>query len=313
MRLDHSRFFARLVAVCAGAAFATSLAGSASGAVLDEDLGDLSLDQLMGITITSASKKEQNAREVSSAIFVLTQEDIRRSGATSIPEALRLVPGLQVASTNANSWAVTSRGFNGRFASSLLVLMDGRSVYTPLFSGVYWDVQDTMMEDIERIEVIRGPGATVWGANAVNGVINIITRSSKETQGLLTSAGAGNEETGFFGTRYGGKVGDDLTYRAYAKYHDRDESHTGAGQGANDSYEIARTGFRMDWDATEDDLVTFQGDFYDGEAGMDLTALTGLSPVMTRFAEDQQVQGWNTIARWTHSFSETQEASIQTY
>ncbi|NNL65615.1 MAG: TonB-dependent receptor [Myxococcales bacterium] len=313
MQLEHSRFFARHAALCVAMAFATSLAGSATGAVLDEDLADLSLDQLMGITVTSASKKEQNANEVSSAIFVLTQDDIRRSGATSIPEALRLVPGLQVAQTNANSWAVTSRGFNGRFASKLLVLMDGRSVYTPLFSGVYWDVQDTMMEDIERIEVIRGPGATVWGANAVNGVINIITKSSKETQGLLSSAGAGNEETGFFGVRYGGEPIEGLTYRGYAKYHDRDESHTPAGQGANDAYEVARTGFRMDWDASDDDLVTFQGDFYDGEAGMDKTGLTGLSPAMTRFAEDQQIQGWNTIARWTHSFSETQEASVQMY
>ncbi|HKJ25492.1 MAG TPA: TonB-dependent receptor plug domain-containing protein, partial [Myxococcota bacterium] len=204
------------------AACALALAGPARAADTDHDLADLSLDQLMGIPVTSASKKEQNADEVSSAIFVLTQDDIRRSGATTIPEVLRLVPGVQVARSTANGWAVTARGFNGRFASKLLVLMDGRSVYTPLFSGVYWDVQDTMMEDIDRIEVIRGPGATVWGANAVNGVINIITKSAKDTHGLLASAGGGNEERGFGGARLGGEPIDGLHVRGYAKYFNRD-------------------------------------------------------------------------------------------
>jgi len=163
----------------------------------------------MNLEITSVSKKAQKVSEAAAAIFVITNEDIRRSGVTSIPEALRMVPGLQVARIDANNWAITSRGFNDRYANKLLVLMDGRSVYTPLYSGVYWDIQDTLLEDIERIEVIRGPGATLWGANAVNGVINIITKRAKETQGVLVTAGTGTEERGFGGVRYGAKIGDD--------------------------------------------------------------------------------------------------------
>jgi len=310
MRLDATRFGAGLATLVVGVA----LSGVAGAGDLDDaDLAALSLDQLMGITVTSASKKAERADEVAAAIFVLTSEDIRRSGATSIPEVLRLVPGLSVASTNANSWAITSRGFNGRFASKLLVLIDGRSVYTPLFSGVWWDVQDTMLEDIERIEVIRGPGATVWGANAVNGVINIITKSSAETQGVLSHAGTGSEERAFGGLRYGGELGDDLTYRAYAKFFDRDEAQTSRGTPADDDWWVARTGFRMDWNATDRDRVTFQGDFYEGQAGMQFTGLTGFSPVTTRFVEDQQIQGLNVIGRWSHAFSESQDASVQLY
>jgi iron complex outermembrane receptor protein len=297
-----------LITACAAALCAPAMAADTY-----DDLGDLSLDQLMGITVTSASKKEQNADEVSSAIFVLTQDDIRRSGATSIPEVLRLVPGVQVARNSANAWSVTARGFNGRFADKLLVLMDGRSVYTPLFSGVYWDVQDTMLEDIERIEVIRGPGATVWGANAVNGVINIITKSAKETHGLLSSGGGGNEERGFAGLRYGGEVIDGLHVRGYAKYFNRDGQQNASGTGQNDAYDIGRTGFRMDWDVTDGDLVTFQGDFYDGEAGMDFSGLPGPGMLTARFQEDQQLQGLNLVSRWSHTFSETMDASVQFY
>ena len=307
MRFDDLRHLVPVATV----AIAISFSPAAFAA--DGDLGDLSLDQLMGITVTSASKKAQNADEVSSAIFVLTQDDIRRSGATSIPEVLRLVPGLQVAHANANSWAITARGFNGRFASKLLVLIDGRSVYTPLFSGVYWDVQDTMLEDIDRIEVIRGPGATVWGANAVNGVINIITKKAEETQGLMSSGGAGNEEHGFGGVRYGGKLGDDLHYRGYAKYFDRDGGTDSSGDATHDDWHIARTGFRMDWDASEQDKATLQGDFYDGKAGLDFRGLASLSPVMTRFDENQHVHGVNVVSRWSHAFSETMDASLQFY
>lgn len=307
MQLDRTGF----VSLLAVAAFASS--AGAADVFSDQDLGDLSLDQLMGITITSASKKAQHADEVSSAIFVLTQDDIRRSGATSIPEALRLVPGLQVAHYSANSWAVTARGFNGFFADKLLVLIDGRSVYTPLFSGVYWDVQDTMMEDIERIEVIRGPGATVWGANAVNGVINVITKKAEDTQGLLSAAGAGSEERGFAGVRYGGKVGEDLHYRVYGKYFDRDAAQTSTGLGAADDWDMARGGFRMEWTPGDADVLTLQGDGYDGDAGITFTGLTGPMSPLTVFREDQQIHGWNMLGRWTHTFSETMDASAQVY
>jgi iron complex outermembrane receptor protein len=191
--------------------------------------------------------------------------------------------------------------------------MDGRSVYTPLFSGVYWDVQDTLLEDVERIEVIRGPGATVWGANAVNGVINIITKSAKDTHGLLTSASAGNEERINGGVRWGGQVGDDLHYRFYGKYFDRDGGQTAAGVGTDDNWDVGRVGFRSDWDVTENDLVTLQGDFYDGDVGQTFVGIRDLTGAMYTDNGGQEVQGLNLIARWSHTFSETMDASVQFY
>src|SRR5437870_6398979 len=176
------------------------------------DVTSMSLEDLMNLEVTSVSKRTQKVGDAAAAVFVITQEDIRRSGAASIPDALRLVPGLEVARIDQNKWAIASRGFNGRFDNKLLVLIDGRSVYTPLFAGVYWDVQDVMLEDIDRIEVIRGPGATLWGANAVNGVINITTKSSKLTQGGLITGGYGTEEQGFGAARYGGRLTDEATY-----------------------------------------------------------------------------------------------------
>src|SRR5204863_1802730 len=186
---------------------------------------------------------------------------------TSIPEALRMVPGLEVARINGNSWAITSRGFNGRFANKLQVLIDGRTVYTPLFSGVFWDAQDTLLEDIDRIEVIRGPAGTLWGANAVNGVINIITKSAKETQGGLATAGGGNEERGFASLRYGGKLGQDLYFRVFGKYFNRDESAGAFGVNAHDGWQVGRGGFRADWLPAAGDSVTVLGEYYDGRAG----------------------------------------------
>jgi len=184
------------------------------------DVTAMSMEDLMNLQVTSVSKRTQKVADAAAAIFVLTQEDIRRSGATSIPEALRLVPGLEVARIDQNKWAIGSRGFNGRFDNKLLVLIDGRSVYTPLFSGVYWNVQDVMLEDVDRIEVIRGPGATLWGANAVDGVINVITKKAKATQSAVVTAGAGTEERAAGGVRYGSKLGDNTYYRAYTKYFD---------------------------------------------------------------------------------------------
>src|SRR5438445_4994485 len=172
----------------------------------------------MNMQVTSVSKQTQKVADAAAAVYVITQEDIRRSGATNIPEALRLAPGIQVARIDQNKWAISSRGFNGRFADKLLVLIDGRSVYTPLFSGVYWNVLDVMLEDVDRIEVIRGPGATLWGANAVNGVINIITKSAKATQSALVAAGGGTEMRGSGGVRYGGRLNKATAFRGYAKY-----------------------------------------------------------------------------------------------
>ena len=185
------------------------------------DLMDLSLEELMEVEVSSVGRKLQKVSESPAAVYVIHQEDIRRSGATSIPEALRLVPGLSVARVDGSTWSVASRGFNGRFLNKLQVLIDGRSVYSPPFSAVHWDMQDTLLDDIERIEVVRGPGGTLWGANAVNGVINVITKKAKDTQGTLVKAGFGSEEQGFSSVRYGGKAGERAYYRAFVKYFNR--------------------------------------------------------------------------------------------
>src|SRR6266852_2420451 len=194
------------------------------------DVTAMSMEDLMNMQVTSVSKRTQKVADAAAAIFVITQEDIRRSGATSIPEALRLAPGLEVARIDQNKWAIGSRGFNGRFDNKLLVLIDGRSVYTPLFSGVYWNIQDVLLEDIDRIEVIRGPGATLWGANAVDGVINIITKPAASTQSAIVKAGAGTEERASGGVRYGDKIGSDTHYRVYGKYFDWDHPITHQAQ-----------------------------------------------------------------------------------
>jgi iron complex outermembrane receptor protein len=228
------------------------------------DLTEYSIEDLMNIPVTSF-RRPQLFSQTPAAISVLTQEDIRRSGATSIPEALRLVPGLDVARVDSHQWAISSRGFNDVFANKLLVMMDGRSVYTPLFSGVFWDVQDTLLEDIDRIEVVRGPGATLWGANAVNGVINIITKSAKNTQGTLISAGGGTEERAFGGFRYGGKISDEVFYRVYGKFFDRDDSVLIDGGDGNDAWQMGRGGFRLDWQPADPNLFTLQGDLYGGK------------------------------------------------
>ncbi|MBW2425776.1 MAG: TonB-dependent receptor, partial [Deltaproteobacteria bacterium] len=216
------------------------------------DLTDLSLEELMNVEVTSVSKKAQSKSDTAAAITVITAEDIRRGGFTLIPEALRTVPGLQVARVDANRWAISARGFNSLFANKLLVLIDGRSVYTPTFGGTYWDVQDYPIEDVERIEVIRGPGGTIWGANAVNGVINIITKNSKDTQGTLLSGYGGSHEYGATG-RYGGAIGEDTHYRAYVrgfKVEDQDVRKDGDG---TDEWNQVRGGFRADSQPTEKD------------------------------------------------------------
>jgi outer membrane cobalamin receptor len=194
------------------------------GGEADNPYLDLSLEDLLDVQVTSVSRKEQRPAEAAAAVYVVSRDDIRRSGALSVPEVLRMVPGMNMARIDANKWAVSARGQNGLWANKLLVLLDGRSVYTPLFAGVWWDVQDPVLEDIERIEVVRGPGATLWGANAVNGVINIITRSARDTQGGLLSAGYGTEDPGFAALRYGGALGEDGHYRLYAKTLRRDDS-----------------------------------------------------------------------------------------
>jgi iron complex outermembrane receptor protein len=277
------------------------------------DLTELSLEELMNIEVTSVSKKEEGLFDAPAAVYVITQEDIRRSGATSIAEALRMVPGVQVARIDANKWAISARGFNSQFANKLLVLIDGRSVYTPAFAGVFWDVQDTLLEDIDRIEVIRGPGGTLWGANAVNGVINIITKNARDTQGGLVTATGGKEERGIGGARYGARLGDNLYVRAYGKYLNRDEFVTASGQPAADDWDVGRGGFRLDWAAVAQDAVTVQGDIYRGDVGQITTRNLLTPPFILATAERDTVAGGNLSGRWRHDFSARSNLSLQLY
>src|SRR5688572_2470557 len=232
------------------------------------DLADLSLEELSNIEITSVSKRAERLSDAAASVFVITGENIRRSGVTSLPEALRLAPNLHVAQVNARGYAISARGFNNSAANKLLVMIDGRSVYTPLFSGVFWDVQDLMLEDVERIEVISGPGGTLWGANAVNGVINIITRSAHDTRGTLVSAGGGNREINA-AVRHGGTLGANGSYRVYGKYVDVSHTSTASGTPKDDDLHMRRVGFRADWQLPGDRLMV-QGNAYSGSEGQPL-------------------------------------------
>ena len=273
-----------------------------------KDLTDLSIEELMQVEITTPGRKEQTLQDTPSAVFVIHPEDLRRSGVRSIPEALRMAPGMQVARLDANKWAITCRGFDSRFSNKLLVLMDGRSVYTPLFSGVYWDVQDTLLEDIERIEVIRGPGATMWGSNAMNGVINIITKPAASTPGVYLGGGVGTELRDFAEGRYGGTSGEDVRYRAYAKYF----NHEPFGSGSDDWF-MSRAGFRTEWKAADSQTVTILGDLYDGEVG-DRVTIPILTPPFTQtFNQHVPVRGGNLLARWTLQSGPKSQLNVQSW
>lgn len=282
-------------------------------ASLGSELPELTLPELMDLEVTSAAGKEQKLAETAAAIFVITREDIRRSGVTSIPEALRMVPGLTVARIDANKWAISSRSFNSRYANKLLVLMDGRSVINTIFPSTFWDVQDTLLEDIDRIEVIRGPGATLWGANAVNGVINIITRDARLTQGTLVTAGGGSEERLFGGLRYGGQLGPQSFWRGYAKYFRRDDAHGIAGRDAADGWEAVRGGFRLDWLPRTGESLTLQGDAYTGSAGVAGTRFDPASALPRVVEDETQIAGANLLSRWEHVARRGDKTSLQLF
>jgi iron complex outermembrane receptor protein len=278
-----------------------------------DDLTELSLEQLMNIEVTSVSRRPQKLADAAAAVFVISREDIRRSGVTSIADALRMAPGIEVARIDANKWAVSSRGFNDRIANKMLVLFDGRTVYTPLFSGVFWDRQDTLLEDIDRIEVIRGPGATLWGANAVNGVINIITRRADETVGGLVTAGGGTVERGFGGARYGMKTGKNTSFRVFGKYLDRSDFADSSGKETADGWHAVRGGFRMDSEPTERDSLTVQGDVYDSRLGETFIIPQFFPPYTNTFDSTTRVFGGNVLSRWKHAFSESADFALQLY
>ncbi len=279
-----------------------------------EYLKSLSIEELLQTEVTSVSKKSEQLFDTAAAVFVITQEDIKRAGVRTIPDALRMVPGLQVAHINASTFAITARGFNEWFSNKLLVLVDGRSVYTPLFSGVYWDLQDTVLEDIDRIEVIRGPGATMWGANAVNGVINIITKHSEKTQGGMIAAGAGNIEKPLIAARYGGNVGQDGTYRVYAKGFRRDGFVNPDGGEGEDEWRSLRTGFRMDVPLSTRDALTLQGESYSGASEFDLRLSGYLTPPFIREThEEADYKGGHLITTWQRRLSDRSNFEVKGY
>jgi iron complex outermembrane receptor protein len=274
-------------------------AAQSAALLAGRDLADLSLEELSNIEVTSVSKRAESLSDAPASIFVITNDDIRRSGVRTLPQALRLAPNLQVARVSASSYAVSSRGFNNSIGNKLLVLIDGRTVYTPLFSGVFWDAQDVMLEDVERIEVISGPGATLWGANAVNGVINVITRTAQDTQGALAAVGGGNLDRSM-AARYGGKLGAGGAFRVYAKGFDLDNTERPGGVSALDGWKRGQVGFRTDWgDARR--TFTVQGDAYRGKS--ESRPLGG--PI--------EISGTNLLARWTERFASGSDFRLQAY
>ncbi len=276
-------------------------------------LADASLEQLLNTQVTSVSKKEEKLARAAASVFVINQDDIRHSGATNIPDLLRMVPGVEVAQINGNAWAVTIRGFNQRYSNKVLVLVDGRSVYAPGFSGVYWDQIDMPLEDIDRIEVIRGPGASVWGANAVNGVINIITKSSKATKGGLVSATASTEGNASGMVRYGGDIGTDGSYRAFAKSSTYAASEAPNGSPGYDGWSSLHSGFRSDWDLSPADTLTVQGDLFSNRESELRNRWFINEPSDPAFAQNMDAAGGNLLARWTHTFANGSDTSVQAY
>jgi iron complex outermembrane receptor protein len=284
----------------AGAAMLTPLyAQGPSGELLD-----LSLEELANLRITSVSRQPESLADAPASIYVITSDDIRRAGVTNVPEALRLAPNLQVARMDSARYAISARGFNNAVGNKLLVLLDGRTLYTPLFSGVFWDQQDVLLADVDRIEVISGPGATLWGANAVNGVINIITRSAGDTQGIFASVGAGDMEQ-VAAVRYGSTIGDNGHFRVYFKASALDNTERATGASPGDERDRQQLGFRADW-SRGDNQFTLHGDVYDGRS--EDRGFVGAIPL-----ERVEIAGANLLGRWSRELARGRELSVQAY
>lgn len=275
-------------------------------------LADLSLEELSRIEVTSVSKSSEKLQSAAAAITVIANEEIRRSGATSLPETLRYVPGIAIARQGASEWAVSSRGFSSVNSEKLLVLSDTRSIYTPLFSGVLWDVQDYLLEDIGRIEVIRGPGASLWGSNAVNGVINITTKRAQDTQGAWVETAVGTEDRIIAAARYGGTASNGAAYRVFGKYLDRDDTFNAAAT-STDDWRMGHIGARSDWDISSKDSVTVQGDLYEGTLGQHSPSINVIGRPGPTGSLDARVSGGNVLARWRHQIDDTSNFVVRAY
>ncbi|HEY1717874.1 MAG TPA: TonB-dependent receptor [Verrucomicrobiae bacterium] len=265
---------------------------------------EMSLEELMDQKVTSVAKEPEPYREAPAAIQVVTGDEIRRSGASSIPEALRLADNLDVAQINSHDWAISARGFNSHLGDKLLVLMDGRAVYSPLYGGVIWNMQDYLLEDIDRIEVVSGPGGTLWGANAVNGVINITSKNAKDTQGLYVEAGGGTELQDFTGVRYGGMLASNVYYRVYGKFYNLNDEHLANGSDASDATIQGQGGFRIDSEPSLPNVFTLEGNIYDGDDGLDVGGVV---------ATNEIIGGGNLLGRWSHTISDDSGMSLQAY
>ncbi|MDA0337126.1 MAG: TonB-dependent receptor, partial [bacterium] len=278
------------------------------------DLGSLSLEDLMEIEVDLVSRQPERVSDVPAAIAVLTNDDLRRAGVRELPEALRLVPGIHVGRVDANKWAVTTRGFNSLFANKLLVLIDGRSVYTPAFSGVFWDAQDVVMADVERIEVIRGPGGTLWGANAVNGIINIVTQPAARTQGTYVQLGSGLHERVGVTVRHGARLSDQVALRLYGRYFDRDASIDTSGSHLSDDWSVARVGARLDWTPSAFDRVSLHSTLYAGDLGGGLQLVSQLTPpYVADIKERASTRGGFLMGVWEHDNAGGDSMALQVY
>ncbi|WP_305043533.1 TonB-dependent receptor plug domain-containing protein, partial [Geoalkalibacter sp.] len=277
-----------------------------------KSLTDFSLEELMAMEVTSVAKAPQPLSQAAAAVFVINAEDIRRSGAGTIPDLLRMVPGMQVAKIDANKWAVSARGFNGRFANKLLVMIDGRSIYTPLFAGVHWEIHDLVLEDVERIEVVRGPGGSLWGANAVNGVINIITRHAAHTQGTLVSAAAGSEEYASVTARHGWQSGDDNHFRIFAKYSGQGPGEASTHEPSDDLHRH-RAGLRFDREIDPRTSLTLQAEAYGGKAGQTIVEPLLIAPYARQINDDADFDGGFLLGRWQKELATAGDLSVQAY
>lgn len=273
------------------------------------DLTNLSLEELANVEVVSVQKRPKALKDTPAAVSVVTGDEIEASGATSVPSLLRRAPGVHVAKLDSSQWAIGIRGFTNSVARAQLALMDGRSLYTPLFAGTYWDVQNVFLEDVDRIEIVRGPGGTLWGANAVNGIVNIITKGTDETQGGLVVVGAGGQERGFGRARFGGRWGDEATYRVYGMYFDR----AAESRGDYDGWHTFQGGFRTDWTPNPSDKLTVQSDVYRGRAGRRTTFATFSPPFVETVERDAELSGGYLRAGWNRSFSEGRALTVQAY
>jgi iron complex outermembrane recepter protein len=307
--LGATRLLSILIVLSEGASLRADVAPTLQG---PRDLTELSLAELAEVKVITVQKRPEALKDTPAAVTVITGDEVEASGATSIPALLRRAPGVHVSQLDASQWAIGIRGFTNTVARSQLAIQDGRSLYTPLFAGTYWDVQNPFLEDVERIEIIRGPGGTLWGANAVNGIVNILTKSSRDTRGGLLVLGGGNQERGFGRARFGGGWGRATTYRAYASYFNRAaESEPDAGE--YDAWHMSQGGFRMDWAPRASDAVVVQGDVYSGSAGRKATFATFTPPYLETVVGDAELTGGNVRARWSRAFSESRDVTVQAY